>query len=416
MDRELLVFADLEGVPVHVGRLWARARGASESASFEYERSWLASRSAFSLDPELPLAAGQFHTERALFNAFTDPAPDRWGQTLLRRHEVARAKKSGQRPRTLLAVDFLSLVDDETRLGALRFRDSAAEPFLSSTGKRVPPLIHLPRLLAATARILEDKETAEDLQLVLAPGTSLGGARPKASVLDSDGILSVAKFPSREDDWPVTRWEAATLMLARAAGVVVPDHRLQLVLRQPVLLLRRFDRRGAFRVPFMSALTALSARDNQPHSYLELFDVLRREGAEVEVDLRQLWRRLVFNVLVSSTDDHLRNHAFLREPRGWRLAPAYDVNPMPADVRPRVHALALDEADGAASLESIVGSTGAFGLGDKEARSIAADVGRVVKGWRKAASRVGLTARQIERMESAFEHDDLKFTSGLKAR
>ncbi len=193
MERELIVYIDIAGKPVIVGRLWARARGNKESASFEYAASWLSARESFSVDPELPLGRGQFHTTRPLFNAFTDPVPDRWGQTLMRRNERVRARSEKRQPRTLLSIDFLALVDDETRLGALRFKESEGDAFLSSTGRRVPPVLALPRLLSATTRILADTETDEDLQLVLAPGTSLGGARPKATVRDKEGQLVVAK-------------------------------------------------------------------------------------------------------------------------------------------------------------------------------------------------------------------------------
>lgn len=412
MEREVLVSLDLDEVPVRVGRLWVRARGDLESCSFEYDRAWLARRGAFSLDPDLPLTGGQFHTQRALFNAFTDPAPDRWGQTLLRRYERFRAKTEGRKPRALLAIDFLTLVDDETRLGALRLQEREGGPFVHDGGRRVPPLIHLPRLLAATGRIVEDKESVEDLQLVLAPGTSLGGARPKASVRGPDGSLFIAKFPKRDDDWPVTRWEAATLALAEAAGLTVPRWRLETVLRKPVLLLQRFDRNGAKRVPFSSALTALGASDNEDHSYLELIDVLRREGADVEGDLKQLWRRVVFNLLVSNTDDHLRNHAFLRVRSGWKLAPAYDLNPVPTDVRPRVHALAPCERDHSPSFDALLETSPLYGLSEKTALRLAREVAKVVKTWRKAGAAAGLKPRELERMESAFEHEDLAAALG----
>jgi serine/threonine-protein kinase HipA len=270
-------------------------------------------------------------------------------------------------------------------------------------------LVDLPRLLSATARTIDEKETDADLQLLLAPGTSLGGARPKASVRDKGGHLAIAKFPRRDDEWPVTRWEATALALAANAGIELPHWRLEPVMRRPVLLLHRFDRRGAARVPFMSALTALSANDNEPHSYLEIVDAIRREGSRVDADLRQLWRRMVFSILVSNTDDHLRNHGFLRERAGWRLAPAYDLNPVPADVKPRVHALALDEEDTTASLETALAVAPSFGIGKPtEARAIAKAVGGAVKKWRKAATANGLKPREIERMESAFEHTDLR--------
>jgi serine/threonine-protein kinase HipA len=409
MERELLVYIDRDGEPVQAGRLWARARGNKESASFEYAKRWLTSRGAFALDPALPLGAGLFHTERPLFNAFTDPAPDRWGQTLMRRNERARARRDGRQPRTLLHADFLALVDDETRLGALRFKDAATDGFISAVGKRIPPVIELPRLLAATSRIVEDRETDEDLQLVLAPGTSLGGARPKASVRDTSGRLLIAKFPRKDDEWPLTRWEATTLALAESASIDVPAWRLEMIAKKPVLLLERFDRREGQRIPFMSALTALGADDSEGRSYVEIADVLRQDGADVGRDLRQLWRRMVFNVLVSNTDDHLRNHAFLRAARGWRLSPAYDMNPMPVDVRPRVHVLAIDEDDQTASLESALRVAPSFGIAKTvEARAIAREVAKAVATWRSTAAKHGLKKSEIDRMESAFEHDDLR--------
>jgi serine/threonine-protein kinase HipA len=409
VERELTVHLDLAEGTILLGRLWTRARGTRETATFEYDDNWLRRSDCFGLDPELPPTRGQFHTDRPLFNAFTDPSPDRWGQNLLRRNERVRARREQQKPRTLLAVDFLTLVDDETRLGALRFKDVGGPTFLSQAAMRVPPLVDLPRLLSATARTIDEKETDADLQLLLAPGTSLGGARPKASVRDKGGHLAIAKFPRRDDEWPVTRWEATALALAANAGIELPHWRLEPVMRRPVLLLHRFDRRGAARVPFMSALTALSANDNEPHSYLEIVDAIRREGSRVDADLRQLWRRMVFSILVSNTDDHLRNHGFLRERAGWRLAPAYDLNPVPADVKPRVHALALDEEDTTASLETALAVAPSFGIGKPtEARAIAKAVGGAVKKWRKAATANGLKPREIERMESAFEHTDLR--------
>jgi serine/threonine-protein kinase HipA len=344
----------------------------------------------------------------------------RWGQTLLRRNERARARQEKRQPRTLFTVDFLTLVDDETRLGALRFKDAGGEPYLSATSKRVPPVLELPRLLSATARIIDQRETDEDLLLVLAPGTSLGGARPKASVRDRDGQLLVAKFPRKDDEWSVTRWEATALALAKRAGIDVPVWRLEAVLKKPVLMLRRFDRRAAVRIPFMSALTAVQGSDNEARSYLDIVDAIRRGGSQVDADLRQLWRRVVFNVLVSNTDDHLRNHGLLRDgdKAGWRLAPAYDLNPMPIDVRPRVHALAIDESETTASLETALAVASAFGIAKlAEARSIAREVGAAVARWRAVADAQGIGRTEIERLASAFEHEDLEAALGRgKAR
>jgi serine/threonine-protein kinase HipA len=413
MERIVDVHLALGDEVPRVGRLWTRARAGRESASFEYDAGWLARPDRFSLDPELALARGQFHTDRPLFNAFTDPAPDRWGQTLLRRNERVRARTEGRAPRTLLSIDMLMLVDDETRLGALRFRAPDGGEFLTSGRSRVPPLVELPRLLRATNRVLEDEETDDDLALLLAPGTSLGGARPKASVRDPEGRLAIAKFPSQQDDWPITRWEAATLAMAEAARIEVPRRQLATVLKKPVLIVERFDRRGSERIPYMSALTAMAARDGETRSYLELAEVLRSSGAASARDLEQLWRRVVFNVLVSNVDDHLRNHGFLHEPGGWRLAPAFDLNPVPVDVRPRVHALAIDEEDPSAPLERVLAIAPMFNLKAARARTIVREVAAVTRRWRRFASDCGLTQRQIDRMATAFEHEDAEAARAL---
>ena len=280
----------------------------------------------------------------------------------------------------------------------------------------MPPVVDLPQLLSAATRVIDANETDDDLRLLLAPGTSLGGARPKATVRDRDGHLLIAKFPRRDDDWPVTRWEAATMALAEASGVRVAPFQLRQVSGSPVFTARRFDRRQGRRIPFMSALTAIEGSDNEMRSYLEIAEFLRREGVEVNEDLGQLWRRIVFNILVSNTDDHLRNHGFLREQGGWRLSPAYDLNPVPVDVKPRVHALAIDEADGTACLDIAMEVAPMFGMTGQDARAIAAEVGRAVRGWRDAADLFGIGSNEVERMSSAFDHDDLEAAAGMMGR
>jgi serine/threonine-protein kinase HipA len=408
MDREIEVHIDWDGETRPVGRLWARAKGVRQTCSFAYDAAWLGLGGAFPLDPNLPLVRGDAHWDGGLFNAFSDPAPDRWGRNLMGRRERAVAKAEGRAPRTLMEADFLMRVDDQTRLGALRFRDVGAQAFEAADGRPVPPLVALPKLLGAARRIIDDKETDEDLRLLLAPGSSLGGARPKASVLGADGQLMMAKFPSQTDDWPIPVWESVAMTLAERAGVVVPAFRLQQVAKRPVFMMSRFDRAAdSHRRPFCSALTALGAADGETRSYLELVDILRQDGADAPGDAAQLWRRMVFNVLISNTDDHLRNHGFLREPRGWRLSPAYDLNPMPVDVKPRVHALALNETDQDASLDTVLGAAPYFALGKTEAAAVAKAVGAVVATWRDVAGQHGLTTNQIDRMSSAFEHDDL---------
>jgi len=411
-DRAVFVYVDIDGKPILVGRLWLRQRRGRETASFAYDEGWLTNPERFPLEPALALGAGEYHTpvDKALFGALGDSAPDRWGRNLMRRAERQRARIEGRSPRTLLEIDYLLNVDDEARLGALRFTEEAGGPFLAPGGPvRTPPLLELPRLLSATERIAEDDDSDEDLRLLLAPGSSLGGARPKASIRDRDGALAFAKFPQKDDDLPVVSWEAVALRLAAKAGIAVPDCRIEQVGGKPVLVLRRFDRAAGNRLPFLSAMSMIGASDNEQHSYLEIVDALRQHGAAPADDLAALWRRILFSILISNTDDHLRNHGFLyARGSGWRLAPAYDLNPVPTDIRPRVLSLAIDEEDNTASFDLAMETAPRFGLTTDHARIIAAEVAAAVSGWRQEAARAGLTSNQIGRMASAFEHDDLK--------
>ena len=407
MDTEAMVYVDIGGIANRVGRLWARLRGGRQSATFEYDSTWLQHPERFALEPALQLGPGPFHTPEglALFGALGDSAPDRWGRMLMRRAEQRRARQAGETPRTLSEIDYLLRVDDEARLGALRFAVRDGGPFLAPAGGgRIPPLLELPRLLTAADRVSSDDETDEDLRLLLAPGSSLGGVRPKALLRDRDGHFAIAKFPHRDDDIDVVRWEAVALTLAARAGIEVPTWRLETVAGRPVLLSRRFDRSGGRRIPFLSAISMLGARDREAHSYLEFVDALRRYGAEPKRDRHALWRRIVFNVMIANLDDHLRNHGFLYSgPRGWRLAPAYDLNPVPADVKPRVLSTAIDLDDGTASLDTALQVAAYFELDHARARAIADEVGQAVSAWRRTARQQGITDDQIERMATAFE-------------
>ena len=404
-DRELLVYVDLAGVPHLVGRLWARRTRNRESATFEYDANWLANPARFALEPALMLGGGPQHTRqgRALFGAFGDSAPDRWGRNLIQRDERRRAQAEGRAPRSLGEVDFLLGVGDIARQGALRFK----EAFLASgDGANVPPLIRMGELLNAAMRVAADNNDNDDLRLILAPGSSLGGARAKASVLDQKGELSIAKFPQADDAYPVMQWEAVALDLARRAGIAVPTWRLEQVADRTALLLRRFDRDGDIRIPFLSAMSMLGAADNEDHSYLEIVDALRQFGSQPEQDCAQLWRRIVFNILISNTDDHLRNHGFLYDGhRGWRLSPAYDMNPTPVDVKARILSLAIDEADDTASVDVAFRMARQCGLKQPAAREIVQEVQAAVAQWRACAAIHGLGARDMARMASAFEHD-----------
>jgi serine/threonine-protein kinase HipA len=329
-DRMVFVYVDLDGVPHLVGHLWARSRKGKETATFEYDNEWLANPSRFALEPALTLGRGPHHTTagRLIFGAIGDSAPDRWGRVLMQREERRKARKENHAPRTLLEIDYLLGVGDIARQGALRFSETEGGPFLAA-GAQIPPLIELPALLGAALHVSEDGGSDNDLRLLLAPGSSLGGSRPKASVIDRDGQLAIAKFPQHDDQTHVSRWEAVALQLAAKAGIPTPEWRVEDVAGRDVLLLRRFDRRGKERIPFLSAMSLLNATDNETHSYMEIADALRQYGAKADEDCAQLWQRIVLNILVSNTDDHLRNHGFLYDPGGgWRLAPAYDVNPV----------------------------------------------------------------------------------------
>ena len=411
MDRQILVSVDLHGTPVFAGRLWWRTRRGRESASFEYDPGWLGHPERFALEPSLALTAGPFHTAPglSLFGAVGDSSPDRWGRLLMRRAERRRAAREGRAPRTLSEADVLLLVDDEARQGALRFATESAGPFRAAPGRaRIPPLVELPRFLASAERVAGHVEDDEDLRLLIGPGSSLGGARPKASVRDTDGRLAIAKFPHTRDEVDVVLWEAVALALASESGIDVPERRLETIAGKRVLIVQRFDRRAGTRVPFLSAMSMLGAADREPRSYLDVAAVLRRHGAAAKRDLRQLWRRIVFNVLVSNTDDHLRNHGFLYgDHRGWRLSPAYDLNPVPVDIRPRVLSTSIDAGDPTASLDLALKTAEFYGLGGKEARTIAREVGDTVARWRGVARRLGAARRDMDRMASAFEHADL---------
>jgi serine/threonine-protein kinase HipA len=265
MEKEILVYVNLQGTPHLVGRLWSRMRKDRESATFEYDNTWLTHAERFSLEPALKLGPGPFHTAsgRALFGAIGDSAPDRWGRVIMRRASRRRAECEGQTPRTVTEIDYLLMVDDEARQGALRFAEREGGPFLAGDGPaKIPPLIELPRLLSAAQNVLSDTESDDDLRLLLAPGSSLGGARPKASVRDRDGHLAIAKFPNKGDEINAVLWEALALTLAAKAGIPVPVWRIETVAGSPVLLLRRFDRERGMRVPFLSAMSMLDAIDN----------------------------------------------------------------------------------------------------------------------------------------------------------
>jgi serine/threonine-protein kinase HipA len=397
----------IDGRDVHAGRLYAHRRRNTESATFAYEPAYLAHPGAYALDPLLRLDQGagthQTGLGQALFGAFADCAPDRWGRTLVKRREAALARAEGRATRSIGEVDYLLGVRDDLRQGALRFRIEDG-PFLAEEDKGVPALTDLPSLLDLAAKAERDTADLPDLQRLVRVGSSLGGARPKAHVLDANGRIAIAKFPSANDDtWNVMAWEKVALDLAHKSGITVPESRLLNLAGRHVLVVDRFDRTAkGERIGYVSAMTMLEASDGDQRSYLEIAEVVETESRSATTELRQLWRRIVFSVLISNTDNHLRNHGFLHE-RGesWRLCPAFDLNPDP-DPGPKHLSTAINEADDAASIDLALDVADRFRLSSSEARDVLEEVVRVVGDWRSIAADHGLADGEIERMEPAF--------------
>jgi serine/threonine-protein kinase HipA len=419
-DREVDVIVRVADADVLAGRLWCHRRRGTESQTFRYASEYLGLPGAYELDPLLPLVEGsqQTPTNRAIFGAFSDSAPDRWGRRLIGRAERRRVKREGGTARSFGEADYLLGVRDDLRQGALRFRERDAGVFLAPPETGVPSLLDLPMLLGAADRLERDEESEEELATLLRGGSSLGGARPKAHVLDDSGRIAIAKFPSPvNDDWDVMRWEAVALTLARTAGIRVPDHKLHLIDGKSVLVVDRFDRLGSTRIGYVSALTMLERTDGEAGSYLEIADVIARHSPSATDDLRELWRRMVHSVLISNFDDHLRNHGFLRtSTAGWSLSPAFDLNP---DPRPgeRYLTTAIDFDDTEARVDLLLEVAAEFRLTARQALHALGEVHAAVGRWRELAGELGVNDGEIALMAPAFEHQaDIEASDRLAAR
>lgn len=411
MKDEVQVYIQMDGSDQRVGTLHRQPRRGFEAVGFHYHPAWLTNPGSFSLQPSLALDPAPFTPPQgqSLLGALGDSAPDTWGRSLMLRAERRAAKREGRPVQTLHELDFLLGVTDTARSGALRFKHPDDDVYLAPDINGVPTLVHVQRLLEATDRTLRNEETEEDLRLLLAPGSSLGGARPKASVWGPQGELAIAKFPKPTDEYSIERWEAVALVLARQAGINATDGQLLDVAGGPVLLTRRFDRAGNRRVPFLSALAMLDLRDREPSSYPDIVDAITEHGANAKQDAAELYKRMAFNVLISNVDDHMRNHAFLwAGPQGWTLSPAYDLNPTPVDTHPRILTTAIHDSDGTCDLALVLTAAGSFGLNTKSAKSIIKETAAATSSWRDVASSHGATRREIERMSSAFEHEALR--------
>lgn len=392
-----------------VGRLNHRSAHGNSVFSFAYAKEWLSSRRPFMLDPRLELFGGDQYPpgESKIFGIFLDSAPDRWGRVLLNRREALTAKDQGRKAQSLRDWDYLLGVQDECRMGALRFRENDKAPFLDHQQLAAPPVTSLPELEAISLALEQDgadelPSYRKWLASLIAPGTSLGGARPKANFREKDGSLWIAKFPSREDKRDVGRWEQLLYSMAADCGInVSPARAKQFKGKYHTFCVQRFDRTSAGRRFFVSAMTLLERNDGEGGSYLELAEFVTQHGTQgaIKDDLEQLFRRVVFNVAVGNTDDHLRNHGFIRETTGWRIAPAYDLNPNPAK---RTHALRLDDATDVPDLDIVLGTAELYGLNAKRANAIVGKIHSVTSQWKARSKGAKLPAAEIAVVEEAF--------------
>lgn len=401
---EVWIDADFVGM-AKVGIL-SHDRG---NVRFQYDKGWLSHPRRFDIDPDLSLDGATFHPNPDVgnFGIFLDSSPDRWGQTLMKRREALEAKDEKRPPRNLYAWDFLVGVQDLTRQGALRFKHEDSDTFVSAHKLPAPPITMLRELevvaKALTSKRIDDLDALRRwLSVLVAPGASLGGARPKANFMESDRSLWIAKFPAKDDDRDIGAWEGVVHTLATNAGVEVPPVRMfKLAGEHHTFCVKRFDRHADRRVFYASAMTMLKRADSEGASYLDIAQFLLTNGARTQIgaDLEQLFRRVVFNVAVGNRDDHLRNHGFVLTREGWRLAPAFDVNP---NIDKAEHVLNIDDVDNRPSIKNALDSAELYELDASRAMQIVEEVEAAVKDWRLVARKAGIANAEIELMEAAF--------------
>jgi serine/threonine-protein kinase HipA len=373
---------------------------------FAYSETWLKNPVAFKLDPALTLDANDFYPENSNFGVFMDSCPDRWGQVLMQRRETIDAKEAGRTKITLGAWEFLRCVQDHTRMGALRFSAEDEDIFLADELLAAPPMTSLGELQAVALELSRKKfddmsQLKKWLQILVAPGASLGGARPKANLSESKELW-IAKFPSAEDDRDIALWEKLVHDMAADSGIDVPKSRIEQVGHEyHTFMVQRFDRENGERKFFTSAMTLLNKTDKEEASYIDLAQFIAEQGspAHIAEDLRQLFARVAFNIAVANRDDHLRNHGFMRTLSGWRLAKAYDMNP---SVKKPEHVLGIDEGLHAPSLATLLETAPYYGLNAPEATRIIEKVLGVVATWRTRAKALHISLADVDEMEHLF--------------
>jgi len=424
MKRTLQVY--LGDASRRIGALHYNQDRGREYSAFTYDEAWLAAPDRFAIEPNLPpVSTAQFHKKTAdgsVFHAaIADTEPDGWAKQVIlrdhakRRKDTRKSKSAGKSGKTnvdsapLNAMDFLLSVDDFSRVGALRFMDEdGAFQRASEPGRRTaPPLVELRQLADASRAVETDTETASDLAYLRGRGTSLGGLRPKCTVIDNDGMLAIGKFPSVQDTRAVTKGEVLAMRLAKKAGINAAAARLVDSDGVPVALIRRFDRApDGRRLMYISAATLLGVDPSgaQEHSYTEIVDALRIHGADAQADIEELWRRMAFSVLINNTDDHLRNHGFLHAASGlWRLAPAFDINPFP-DRHRELKTWISPDTGPEATIDALMSVTAYFRLPTPRAKKILRQVKAAVLTWRACGSALGMTAKELDRFAAAFAH------------
>ncbi|MDD4149620.1 MAG: HipA domain-containing protein [Bacteroidales bacterium] len=411
----IYVYAHWKGMefPHLMGTLYSDRLKGKEIFSFEYDIDWLQNNTSQLLDPNLQLFSGLHYPNEKQdnFGIFLDSSPDRWGRILMRRRESAFARKDETTEQKLYETDYLLGVFDEHRMGALRFKLNKNGPFLNNNKDLAsPPWTSIRELEQISIRleednVIDDPEYLKWLNMLIAPGTSLGGARPKAGVVDNNGGLWIAKFPIKNDNGDIGAWEIISYELALSAGINMAESKAQkFSSRYHTFLTKRFDRTDkGERIHFSSAMTMLGYTDEQDHtdgvSYLELVEFIQTNGANVAKDLEQLWRRIVFNICISNTDDHLRNHGFILTNTGWILSPAYDINPVETGTGLKLN---ISEDDNSLDLKLALQVSEYFRLSDKQAKEIIIEVKRAVSKWKPIANKYGISRLEQELKASAF--------------
>lgn len=410
MSREIYVFADWEEFdePTLVGTLRSDLVKAKEHFSFTYDAVWLQSKFVQQIDPELHLYAGEQHNnEQQNFRIFLDSCPDRWGRLLMKRREAIIARQEDRKPRVLNESDYLLGVHDMYRMGALRFKLDIDGDFLDNNkALAAPPITSLRELEHAVSQVenandIYDPDYLKWLNMLISPGSSLGGARPKSCVIDSDDNLWIAKFPSAHDDYDIGAWEFVVYQLADDAGIDMSECLLEKFNSQHhTFLTKRFDRTEESRLYFTSAMMQLGYDDgDEGASYLELAQFLTDHGSNTKEDLAELWRRIVFNIAVSNTDDHLRNHGFIYHKGGWLLSPAYDINPVtPVN---GLH-LNINENDNSLNYDLAMEVINFFQLSEKDALKIKNKILSSVRNWQVLATKAGISRAEQQLMAPAF--------------